>query len=475
MRHRATRWAALAAAVLTLVTSALVGLSASPASAGFPYLFRWSTAAGTVAATHLAGETGTDPYEGPMYGSVQSTQSGGSIYQDITRTIYPGDTYCASAQVATEGTATGGGVEMTVFLIWGNVESSTKTVADLPNRNNWTPVGTCVTATSAHTAVRIQFYPKVGGPAVAVDAVDLHVSLAANGGFNNGTSYWSAFAPTTFTTYGPGTAGAPYEGSRFAAATAGGSVYQDSGRILNPGDTYCATAQVASFGSTTGSGGTLAVWLLGGTTENATTSFAGLPGSGAWTPVTTCATATAGHSVVRVEIYPQPNVPTLLFDMVDLHPSLVRNGGFNATTAYWSTWAPTVLTTYGPGVTGNNPPEGARFGAALPGGSLYQDITGEINYCMSARMATLGTGGGASARLVLWQLPPSGNAYQLTYRATANLPGANTWTPSTVCGRGWENITRAEIYAESGTLAVDAVDLHRSLAANGGMNEFRID
>jgi hypothetical protein len=444
----------------------------------------WSVAPGATAYRHVAGpqaETGTNPYEGSAYTSVSATQALGSIYQDINRTISPGDTFCANAHVVTEGEATNGGGTFALFLTGGTVETSNKSLGDLPNGNHWTPVSTCVTATSAHSAVRVQYYPAVGGPAIGIDAVDVHQSIAKNGGFNNGFNNWTVVPGSQYATYGPGTTGNnPYEGSGFAATNttvSEGGIYQDINLTVNAGDTFCANAQVATQGTARGAGGRFAIWLAGGTQEQSYTDFANVPGGDNWTPISTCVTATTTHNRVRVQFYLYPNAPTLVVDAVDVHQSIAENGGFNNGFNNWTGAPDSNWSTYGPNVTGNNPYEGTGFAATnttvAASGGIYQDVNLTVKagdtFCGSAQVATQGTTKGASGSFALWLIGGSQENSVTTY---ANLPGGNDWTPISAC------ITAATAYSKlrvqfypdpnTGTVVIDDVDVRQSLAVNDG-------
>ncbi|MFD0517855.1 hypothetical protein [Paractinoplanes durhamensis] len=445
----------------------------------------WSVASGATAYRHVAGaqaETGTDPYEGSMYTSVDATQALGSIYQDINRTVNPGDTVCANTHVVTEGAATGGGGTFALFLTGGNAETSNKSLGNLPNGNSWTPLSTCVTATSGHSAVRVQFYPAVGGPTIGVDAVDVHLSIAKNGGFNNGFDSWTDSPGSQHAVYGPGVTGNnPYEGAGFAATNTtvvGGGIYQDVSLTVNAGDTFCGSARVASQGTARGASGSFAMWLIGGSQENSVTTYANLPGGNDWTPISACITAAAAYSKLRVQFYPDPNTGTVVIDAVDIHKSIAKNGGFNKTFDNWTDAPSSQHAVYGPGVTGNNPYEGAGFAATnttVVGGGIYQDVNLTVKagdtFCGSAQVASQGTTRGASGSFAMWLIGGSQENSVTTY---ANLPGGNDWTPISAC------ITAAAAYSKlrvqfypdpnTGTVVIDAVDVRQSLAVNGGFN-----
>ncbi|WP_186316088.1 S1 family peptidase [Catellatospora sichuanensis] len=446
----------------------------------------WSILSGASASQHVAGQPGvpgTDPYEGSTYTSVSAAQENASIYQDISLTVNPGDTFCANAHVVTEGTAAGGGGSFALHLMGGAAESSAKSVVNLAGGNNWTPLSTCVTAASGHTAVRVQFWPMVGGPAIGIDAVDVHKSIAVNGGFNKGSSNWTVFPDSNFAAYGSGVVGNnPYEGTGFAATNTavngGGGIYQDVNLAINPGDTYCGSAQVATQGATGGASGNFVIWLIGASHQNSLFALENLPGGDNWTPVTTCVTATTTYNKLRVQFYPHANTGTVIIDAVDVHKSIAVNGGFNNGFSNWTVGANSYYATYGPGVTGNDPYEGTGFAATstnVTSDGIFQDVNLAINpgdtYCGSAQVATQGTTGGASGNFVIWLI---GASEQNAVFALENLPGGDNWTPVTTCITATTTYNRLRVqfypHPNTGSVIIDAVDVHKSLAVNGGFN-----
>ena len=120
-----------------------------------------------------AAEAGRD---GTHYAATNTTVSGGGFYQDITETINPGETYCASAFVRSQygGTASG---SMALWLIGGTGQDSAGTgYSHLGTLNNWTPIESCVTATTAHTTLRVQFYPTPNGGTTDVDDISSYLA-----------------------------------------------------------------------------------------------------------------------------------------------------------------------------------------------------------------------------------------------------------------------------------------------------------
>ena len=95
-------------------------------------------------------------------------------YQNVTGlTINPGDTYCASATVRTQYPDTGARGTFAVWLLGGANENGNRPFSNLRNAGDWTDVHTCATATSAHTAIRVQFYPAPNTPTLDIDDVHL--------------------------------------------------------------------------------------------------------------------------------------------------------------------------------------------------------------------------------------------------------------------------------------------------------------
>ena len=66
------------------------------------------------------------------------------------------------------------------------MRNGTANYRGLGNATKWTQKQTCVTATTAHNFLRIQFYPDPGSPTLEIDDVDVHKSIAVDGGFEAG-------------------------------------------------------------------------------------------------------------------------------------------------------------------------------------------------------------------------------------------------------------------------------------------------
>ncbi|HEX3976507.1 MAG TPA: hypothetical protein VHW96_09595 [Solirubrobacteraceae bacterium] len=137
---------------------------------------------------------GTTAHSSSHWGAVNTSSTGGSIYQDVALNTSPGQTVCGSAWVRTEAPATGGSGSFALFLLGSSADDGAGTnFSGLGNGASWTPVHTCVEATGSHTTLRIQLYPTPGGPTVELDDVDVTESLAANGGFETGGASWAVY------------------------------------------------------------------------------------------------------------------------------------------------------------------------------------------------------------------------------------------------------------------------------------------
>ena len=113
------------------------------------------------------------PRSGSRYAAFNTTISGGGIYQDIPASINAGDTFCASTFVRAQkgGTASG---SFALWLIGGaSNENGVQAYGNLATLDKWTPLSTCVTATTGHSAIRVQFYPTPNGGTTDADDVSI--------------------------------------------------------------------------------------------------------------------------------------------------------------------------------------------------------------------------------------------------------------------------------------------------------------
>ena len=191
-------------------------------------------------------------HSGGHYGATSTTSSGGGIYQDVALNTTAGQLVCASAWLRTQLPATGAAGTLSLYLRGTSaVNAGATPYSGLGNLGDWTQAQTCVEATGTHSSLRIQLYPAPGSPMTEVDDVNVNVSLAANGGFENGSGPWERYPGTNsnYVVYANAPGAPPaYAGSHFAAtstSSTGGGLIEDVPLKTTAGQTVCGSARVA--------------------------------------------------------------------------------------------------------------------------------------------------------------------------------------------------------------------------------------
>lgn len=408
---------------------------------------------------------------GARYGATNTRVGGGSIFQDTSVQTTAGQTLCASAWVRTQTGATGAAGTFAVWLIGGG-SNENGSVRFSGLGNGWSQVRTCVEATTSHPVLRLQLYPRPGGPTVDIDDVDVHRSFAFDGGFETGTG-WRRTAGTNFVAWRSGQVGAratARSGGRYGAtntSASGGYVYQDrTGSTIGVGETFCAVTYVRTQVGATGAAGTFVVRMIGGAyVDTGFQSFSGL-GNG-WTQLRTCVQATTTHNGIRIQLYPRAGGPTVDIDDVDVHASAARDGGFEGPNA-WAVRGSTNYVAYRNGqVAGESARSGVGYGAtntSSGGGSIYQDnpistVAGQT-YCASAHVKSQVGATGAAGTFAVWLL---GGAYEENGNTRFTTVG-NGWGLVQTCVQATTSHSsmRIEFYPKVNgpTLAIDNVDVH---------------
>jgi hypothetical protein len=425
-----------------------------------------------------------DAHSGGYFAAASTNANGGSIYQDVALNTSAGETVCGSAWVRSQVPATGASGTFALFLLGGSAtDSGGANFSGLGyGDNNWTQVQGCVEATGGHTTLRIQVYPNPGGPTVEIDDVDVHVSLAANGGFETGMSSWAPYPGTNsnFAVYGNGATTA-HTGSHFGATNTtadGGGIYQDIALNTSAGQTVCGSTWVRSEAPATGASGTFALFLVGSAaTDAGGANFSGLPNGDHWTRVHDCVEATGAHTTLRVQFYPTPGGPTVEMDDVDVDVSMAANAGFETGAGSWSTY-PGTSTLYAAFANGASTAHtGSHFGATSTtdgGGGIYQDIgaatgPGQV-VCGSAWVQSEAPATGASGTFALFTL--GGSAANGGGANFSGLGNGNSWRQVQTCAESTagQTLVRPQFYPTPNgpTLEMDDINVEESLAANGG-------
>ena len=441
----------------------------------FNYGGGWRTSKHSWLGIEGSGTLASGQHEGNRFGVTNTSVPGGGIYQDVSFPVARGDNFCASADVVTAGAHPGARGSMTVWLLGDTASQSSSVVfGSLPGEGRWTPVTTCVTATTQHSYLRLQIYDVPRTPTLGIDAVDLHQSFVENGGLDRGgVAGWRTSSHSWFAIEPAGElASGPYEGNGFGVTNtteAGGGIYQDIPLAVSAGDSFCADAEVVTAGAGKGARGEMTIWLLGETAgQSSSVAFGSLPGSNRWTQVSTCVTATGSHSDVRIQFYDVPRTPTLGIDAVDLHQSFVENGDFNAAGSGGWRDAGSRFAIELAGRLVKRQHTGTDFGVLAPsrvGGRLYQDIALPISagesFCADADVFTAGARPGARGDLTIFLYGRSRT--QSSSVAFGPLPLRNRRTAVAACvtGIGSHSDIRVQLYdaPKSPALGVDAVDV----------------
>ena len=316
---------------------------------------------------------------GTNYGAVNTSESGGGIYQDITGlTINPGDTYCASAFVRTQYPGTGANGIFALWMTDNKIEGSQISFGNLGNPTIGRAVQTCMTASVAHSDLRIQLYPGVNAGTVDIDDVNVSKSFAVNGSFSDGWGPWQSEPDTNYIDYSNGQQNLlenSRDGTNYGAVNtseSGGGIYQDiTGLTINPGDTYCASAFVRTQYPGTGANGIFALWMTDNKIEGSQISFGNLGNLNNWTPVQTCMTASVAHSDLRIQLYPGVNAGTVDIDDVstglgldESSPQFISSGQASMSTGIGGSFTVTA--------TGSPTPSFSESGS-LPTGVTFTD------------------------------------------------------------------------------------------------------
>ena len=162
-----------------------------------------------------------DVHSGAHYAAANTGSPGGGIYQDVALNTAAGQLVCASAWLRTQLPATGASGTFSLYLRGTTaVNAGATSYGGLGNLGNWTQAQTCGEATGGHTSLRIQLYPTPGSPTTEIDDVSVNVSLATNGGFENGATPWRPYPGThsNFSIYA-NAPGAPQNWSTFLVPT----------------------------------------------------------------------------------------------------------------------------------------------------------------------------------------------------------------------------------------------------------------
>ncbi|MGD0874812.1 MAG: CHAP domain-containing protein [Acidimicrobiales bacterium] len=266
-----------------------------------------------------------------------------------------------------------------------------------------------------------------------------------------------------------------------STSVVGGGVYQDISFPVRAGESFCADAEVVTAASRSGARGAMTLRLLGvSRSQESSVVFGPLPGKNQWTHVSTCVTASQPHSVLRIRFSDAPTAARLGIDAVDVHQSLVVDGGFDEPgSGGWQSASESWFGIELGAKLATKPYEGKGFaftGTSSSGGGIYQDIflatrAGD-SLCADAEVVTAAAHPGARGHMSLRLLGESRNDSSSVNFGP--LGGRNQWTHVSTCvtATGPHSEIRVQFYdvPKAPRLGVDAVDLYQSFVDNGGFN-----
>jgi hypothetical protein len=250
-------------------------------------------------------------------------------------------------------------------------------------------------------------------------------------------------------------------GSRFLAVNttvSGRSVGQSVSHVPLKGDTYTTTIWLRSSTSTAPFRGSLVLWALGGSVENATTPFT--VGS-TWTPViVNLPILKSGHSRLRINVYLGTTKHDLQLDNASLTANLIVNGSFEsgASTLVASNGTSTIATVPSnplvPGLIAGA--KEASFSVPTSGNSVAVGVDRRLvpgeTYTASAWVRTKDPTTSFTGRFVLWA---TGGKTQNAVKAVT-VSGA--WTQVQVqltIADSTNNHLRVEMYSDSPSVVLE--------------------
>jgi hypothetical protein len=417
---------------------------------------------GSTVARALRVSTASSPAQAGQYSlAANTTVAGASISQTVSKTLTPGGTYSGSIWLRSTSSVPFTGK----LVVWGLGGSAEAAITPFSVGSTWTQItANLVPQKSGHTQLRLQLYLPITHGDVYLDSANLAAmpSQPARGpvtisspSFEQGLGAWT-FKNGFMNRAVYNIPADSEDGSRFLAANtqvAGRSVGLDVARVPVVGDTYTTTVWMKSGKSTLPFTGKLVLWALGGSSEQAVTSFT--VGS-TWSPVeVNLPIAKPGHTRLRVEIYLNSTKYDLDLDNVSLSGNLVSNGSFESgvTNLTASNGTATIASVpASPADTGLIAgTKRAEFTVPTAGNSVALSVNrtlavGQV-YTATVWMRTADPTQTFNGRLVLWA---TGGVSQNAIKTITGITG--TWTrvqvPITVADAN-NNRLKVELYSSS--------------------------
>jgi hypothetical protein len=410
---------------------------------------------------------------GQYYLAANTTVPGSSITQTVPQVLTRGHTYSGSIWLRSSSAVPKTG-KLVVWGLGGTAEAAVKTFSV---GSTWTQItANLVPEKTGHTQLRIQLYLSATHGDIQLDSANLSSvpTQPASGAvtisspsFEQGLGAWN-FTNGFVNRAVYNIPAAAENGAKFLAvntAVTGRTVGLDVARVPNSGDTYATTVWMKSATATLPFTGKLALLALGGTSEQAATTFTVGP---TWTPVEVNLPVTkTGHTSLRIEIYLTTTNHTLELDNASLTGNLISNGSFESgvTNLTQSNGTATIVSVPAYPTDKGLIAGTKRAGFTVPksGNSVAIRVNRTLavgeTYTATLWVRTADPTKTFSGKLVLWA---TGGVAQNATKSVTGITG--TWTPIQVAltvADAKNNQLRVELYSSSPSVEVllDAVVL----------------
>ncbi len=353
------------------------------------------------------------------------------------------------------------------LVVWGLGGSTENVVVPFVAGPDWTLVNAqLVVGRSGHTSLRFEVFLDTVGTSLDIDDTAMQ-AIPWQPGRDDVALSQPGFEALGTWTFKNGymdrviyTSTEAYEGRRFLAGSTqlgGRSVGQDIARVPLAGETFTATIWMRSPRPGTTFRGNLALWALGGSSENSTTRF---EVGEEWTPVTVqLPVLRSGHNRLRLEVYLYSTRIDLALDAASLRATLLPDGSFTVGADSWyvgngDASIERITGTWGP----DGPYDGqamGRFQVGSTGSSVAIGASRTLRpgetYTATVWMRTEDPEATFSGRLALWGMGGASTS------ATTDVTVDGQWRPYEVTlqvSRADQSRLKVEIYGATPGVAV---------------------
>jgi len=264
----------------------------------------WRTYPVNGGVVNMANYANSTAHDGTHYEEANTSNDGGSIYQDVAVSMATGQSATLSVwtRLAPGVTPTGQNVDV---CLWALTSPPKAACQQKTLTNAWQQLQTTATMPAATTTLRVQFYMSGRGN-IDFDGASLTPDLLTDGGFEAGGTGWTPLPAgggvVNLAGYENASAhdGTHYEESN--TSTDGGSIYQDVPVSLSTGQsaTFSVWARLAAGVTPTGQNVDLCLWALTSPPKAACQDKAL---TNTWEEIQATATMPSATSTLRAQLY----------------------------------------------------------------------------------------------------------------------------------------------------------------------------